>query len=101
MDACRAGAWPTPAVTTLPMITSSTWSGRTPARVARKGARASTHTEAADGPALERSSPGLTSLLQRALDGGGAEVRREDRGEGAADAADRRARGANNDDVLP
>src|SRR5512137_215015 len=32
ITACRAGFWPTPAVSTWPMITSSTWSGFTPAR---------------------------------------------------------------------
>src|SRR5262245_27024006 len=32
MAACRAGAWPTPAERTLPMMTSSTWSGARPAR---------------------------------------------------------------------
>src|SRR5688572_16272847 len=30
-DACRAGAWPRPAGSTQPMITSSTWSAATPA----------------------------------------------------------------------
>ncbi len=30
--ACRAGAWPCPAGSTQPMMTSSTCSGRTPAR---------------------------------------------------------------------
>src|SRR5690606_25594508 len=30
-DACRAGAWPSPAGSTQPMITSSTWSGARPA----------------------------------------------------------------------
>ena len=32
ITAWRAGFWPTPAVSTWPMITSSTWSGFTPAR---------------------------------------------------------------------
>src|SRR5688500_20347019 len=31
MAGCRAGAWPRPAGSTQPMITSSTWSGATPA----------------------------------------------------------------------
>ena len=67
--AWRAGAWPRPAGSTQPMMTSWT----SPAGDARGG--------------------------ERALDGGGAELRRGGRREHALEGADGRARGGGDDDV--
>src|SRR5690606_16778254 len=66
MEACRAGAWPTPAVTTQPMSTSSTSSGATPARSsAPRMAVAPSWGAGTDASALPKEPMGVRAAERR------------------------------------
>jgi hypothetical protein len=56
-DAWRAGAWPIPAWSTLPMITCSTSSGRTPARESAQRIAAEPRAGAGRDESLPRKLP--------------------------------------------
>ena len=68
IEACRAGFWPVPAASIWPRITSDTSPGSTP------------------------------RALERGLDGDLAQLVRRQAGQRAVERADRRARGAGDDD---